>query len=78
MTISLSKKLKCFTSLAEPQRTPNNTFKPSLKINPLQFPSINEILQHLAVIYVNPNKVQDAKYEYNHLIIKPCQSFAEF
>ena len=40
--------------------------------------SINKILQHLTVIYINPNKVWDIKYEYNHLIMKPCQSFTKF
>jgi len=36
------------------------------------------MLQHLAVIYVNPNKVRDTKYKYNRLMMKPCQFFAEF
>ena len=46
--------------------------------SPVRFTSVNEMLQHLAAIYVNPNKVRDARYEYNHLMMKPSQSFAEF
>jgi hypothetical protein len=36
------------------------------------------MIQHLAAIYVNPNKVRDARYDYNRLIIKPNQPFSEF
>jgi hypothetical protein len=43
-----------------------------------RFVSAKEIVQHLATIYVNPNKVHDTKYNYNRLIIKTGQTFAEF
>src|SRR5438045_6105521 len=36
------------------------------------------MVQHLATIYVNPNKVCDAKYDYNHLMMRTGQIFAEF
>jgi hypothetical protein len=36
------------------------------------------MIQHLAAIYVNPNKVRDAKYNYNRLIMKPYQPFVKF
>ena len=36
------------------------------------------MIQHLATIYVNPNKVRDARYDYNRLIMKSNQSFTEF
>ena len=36
------------------------------------------MIQHLAAIYVNPNKVQDARYDYNRLMMKPSQPFVEF
>jgi len=36
------------------------------------------MLQHLAAIYVNSNKVRDAWYNYNRLIIKLNQPFAKF
>jgi hypothetical protein len=34
--------------------------------------------QHLAAIYVNLNKVQNAKYNYNRLTMKTSQTFVEF
>jgi hypothetical protein len=37
-----------------------------------------EILKLLASIFVNPNLVQDARHDYNRLIITAGQSFAEF
>ena len=43
-----------------------------------RFVSAKEMVQHLATIYVNPNKVRDAKYEYNRLMMKATQTFAEF
>jgi hypothetical protein len=46
--------------------------------SPTRFISVGEMLQHLAAIYVNPNKVRDARYDYNRLMMKPGQSFAEF
>jgi len=45
---------------------------------PIWFTSVNKILQHLAAIYINPNKVRDARYDYNRLIINPNQSFTKF
>ena len=43
-----------------------------------RFVSATEMVQHLATIYVNPNKVRDAKYDYNHLMMRTGQTFAEF
>jgi hypothetical protein len=42
------------------------------------FATAQEIIQHLASIYVNPNKVRDAKYDYNRLTMKTSQTFVEF
>jgi len=36
------------------------------------------MLQYLAAIYINPNKVRDAWYNYNRLIIKLNQPFTKF
>ena len=36
------------------------------------------MIQHLAARYVNPNKVRDARYDYNRLMMKPSQPFIEF
>jgi len=46
--------------------------------SPMRFVSSREILQHLASIYVNPNKVRDAQYEYRQLRMEPGQTFATF
>jgi zinc knuckle protein len=46
--------------------------------SPARFTSVSEMLQHLAAIYVNPNKVRDARYDYNRLMMKSNQPFAEF
>jgi Zinc knuckle len=46
--------------------------------SPVRFTSVNEMLQHLAAIYVNPNKVRDARYDYGRLMMRSNQSFAEF
>src|SRR6201996_4111297 len=46
--------------------------------SPIRFVSFREILQHLATIYVNPNKVRDAQYEYRQLRMEPEQTFATF
>src|SRR5438045_9036368 len=43
-----------------------------------RFVSATEMVQHLATIYVNPNKVRDAKYDYNRLMMRTGQTFAEF
>jgi hypothetical protein len=44
----------------------------------LRYTSANEMIQHLATIYVNPNKTRDARYAYNRLMMKNNQTFAEF
>jgi len=36
------------------------------------------MIQHLAEIYVNPNKTQDARYAYSRLMMRTNQTFAEF
>ncbi len=36
------------------------------------------MIQHLAIIYVNPNKTRDTCHVYNQLIMKTNQTFAEF
>ena len=46
--------------------------------SPVRFTSVSEMLQHLAAIYVNPNKVRDARYDYNRLMMNSSQTFAEF
>jgi hypothetical protein len=46
--------------------------------SPVRFTSAQEMIQHLAAIYVNPNKVRDARYNYNRLMMKPSQPFVEF
>lgn len=46
--------------------------------SPVRFTSVNEMIQHLAAIYVNPNNVRDARYDYNRLMMKSNQSFTEF
>jgi hypothetical protein len=43
-----------------------------------RFVSAKEMLVHLASIYVNPNAVRDARHEYNALLMKQGQPFAEF
>jgi hypothetical protein len=44
----------------------------------IRFVSIREMLNYLASIYVNPNVVRDARYNYNSLTMKLSQSFSEF
>ena len=46
--------------------------------SPMRFTSFREMLQHLASIYVNPNKVRDAQYEYRQLRMETGQPFATF
>ena len=36
----------------------------------VRFTSAQEMIQYLAAIYVNPNRVRDAKYNYNRLTIR--------
>ena len=36
------------------------------------------MIQHLEAIYVNPNKLHNAKYDYNCLTMKTSQTFVEF
>jgi hypothetical protein len=44
----------------------------------LRFQSATEMIQYLASIYVNPNKIRDARYTYGRLTMKTGQPFAEF
>jgi Zinc knuckle len=46
--------------------------------SPIRFVSFREMLQYLASIYVNPNKVRDAQYEYRRLRMGTGQTFATF
>lgn len=46
--------------------------------SPIRFVSFREMLRHLASIYVNPNKVRDAQYEYRQLRMETGQTFATF
>jgi Zinc knuckle len=46
--------------------------------SPLRFISATEMIQHLASIYINPNKVRDARYDYNKLVMRTGQAFIEF
>jgi hypothetical protein len=46
--------------------------------SPIHFVSFREMLQHLASIYINPNKVRDAQYEYRRLRMDTGQTFATF
>src|SRR6266487_4701003 len=46
--------------------------------SPLRFITATDMIQHLASIYVNLNKVRDARYSYGRLVMKSNQSFAEF
>ena len=43
-----------------------------------RFVSAKEMLELLATIFVNPNQVRDARYDYNRLMMTAGQSFAEF
>ena len=46
--------------------------------SPVRFTSTKETFQHLAAIYVNPNKVRDAQFEYHRLRMQATQTFSEF
>ena len=46
--------------------------------SPIRFTSAKEMFQHLAAIYVNPNKVRDAQFEYHRLRMQATQAFSEF
>jgi hypothetical protein len=46
--------------------------------SPVRFTSAQEMIQHLATRYINPNKVRDARYDYNRLTMKAGQTFVEF
>jgi hypothetical protein len=46
--------------------------------SPTRFTTVAEMIQHLASIYVNPNKVRDARYSYSKLVMRTGQPFAEF
>jgi hypothetical protein len=40
------------------------------KDSPVRFITVTDIIQHLVSIYVNPNKVRDARYSYGKLVIR--------
>jgi Zinc knuckle len=44
----------------------------------MRFTSSEEMIRHLTPIYVNPNKVRDARYDYNRLVMRTGQSFSDF
>jgi DNA-binding protein H-NS len=46
--------------------------------SPTRFTSVKEMLSHLASIYVNPNKVRDAQFEYHRLRMETGQTFSAF
>jgi Zinc knuckle len=46
--------------------------------SPFRFVSATEMIQHLTSIFVNPNKVRDARYDYNKLVMRTGQAFTEF
>jgi hypothetical protein len=46
--------------------------------SPVQFTAATQMIQHLASIYVNPNKARDARYKYNKLLMKSSDLFREF
>ena len=46
--------------------------------SPTRFTSVKEMLSHLASIYVNPNKVRDAQFEYHRLRMETGQTFSTF
>jgi hypothetical protein len=46
--------------------------------SPFRFMSTKEMYQHLAAIYVNPNKVRDAQFEYHRLRMQVTQTFSDF
>jgi hypothetical protein len=46
--------------------------------SPARFTTATEMIQHLAPLYVNPNKVRDARYDYGKLFMKASESFADF
>jgi hypothetical protein len=46
--------------------------------SPVRFKSAKEMYQHLASIYVNPNKVRDAQFEYHRLRMETGQTFSAF
>ena len=39
---------------------------------------IGEIIKYLINIYINPNKIENAKNKYIIIIIKPFKTFSEF
>lgn len=46
--------------------------------SPIRFTSTKEMFQHLAAIYVNPNKVRDAQFKYHRLQMQASHTFSEF
>ena len=48
------------------------------KDSPTCFQLAQKIIQHLVSIYIDPNKIQNTKWNYNQLIIKLEQVFSKF
>jgi hypothetical protein len=46
--------------------------------SPTRFVSAREMVDYLATIYTNPNEVRDAKYDYERLMMKECQTYGAF
>ena len=46
--------------------------------SPDRFITAEEMIQYLALRYINPNKVRDARYDYGKLFMKASDSFADF
>jgi len=44
----------------------------------VRFTCVREMIEHLEAIYVNPNKVRDAQFDYNRLTMKTSQTFVDF
>jgi Zinc knuckle len=44
----------------------------------IRFTTAEEMLDHLASVYTNPNRVRDARHNYNALVMRRDQTFAEF
>ena len=43
-----------------------------------RFVSAQEMISHLASVFINPNQVRDARHKYNRLIIIIGQPFTDF
>ena len=56
----------------------NKHLQPRYNKSPVRFTCVQEMFEHLEAIYVNPNKVRDAQFDYNRLTMKTTQTFVEF